>query len=107
MGCLVAQTFARPMVEAMRNLYDFFVGDAEQGALLGDVLTHQPVMIFVKAALPGSMRIGKEAARLEGAGDGLVAAELRAVIKGKGVHGASKGAQRFDDGVGDLLGTLA
>ena len=87
---MVAQRFARPMVESMSDLYDFFVGDAEQGTFLGNVLAHQPIVILVKTALPGSMGIGKEAARLEGLGDGLVAAELRAVIEGRVCTGAAR-----------------
>ena len=54
------ETFSRARVQAMRDGVQLALRVARQVRALGQVLTQQPIGIFIGAALPRAVRIGKE-----------------------------------------------
>ena len=54
------ETFLRARVQPMGDGVQVPLGVARQVRALGQVLAQQPVRVFIGAALPGAIRIGKE-----------------------------------------------
>jgi hypothetical protein len=70
------QTFSWARVEAMRDGVQLTLRVARQVCAFGQVLAQQPVGVFVCAALPGTVRIGKEDLDGEPLGQALVLGHL-------------------------------
>ena len=59
-GCGKVETFPRTRIQAMGDGVQLALRVARQVRALGQVLAQQPVRVFIGAALPGAIRIGKE-----------------------------------------------
>jgi hypothetical protein len=80
-GCGTVETFPRTRVQPMGDGVQLMFGIARQVRPLGEVLTHQPARVFIGAALPGAIRIGKE----DLDGEALVLGHLFALIVRQGL----------------------
>ena len=56
-----SQSFARRVIQAVLDHFNFLVVDIFHQALLGHILAQQPVEVLVGAALPARKRSGKVA----------------------------------------------
>jgi hypothetical protein len=74
------ETFPRARVQPMGNGVQVPLGVARQVRALGQVRAQQPVCVFIGAALPGAIRIGKEDLDGEPLGQALVLGHLLAPI---------------------------
>ena len=85
-GCLKAQTFSWPGVEAVLNPGDLIRCDLGKRHFLREVLPDQAVGIFVESAFPAVVGFGKVALTAQFCGDSLVVGKLFSVIKGNGLN---------------------
>src|ERR1700736_5767338 len=65
-----AQSFSWTLIEAQRYLVEIGLRITGQVGFLGEVLSQQPVGVFVGASLPGALRITEEDLHIGGHGDG-------------------------------------
>ena len=70
------ETFSWARVEAMRDGVQLALRIARQVGALGQILTQQPMGVFIDPALPGAVRIGKEDLDREPLGQLLVLGHL-------------------------------
>ena len=70
------EAFSRARVQAMRDGVQLALGVARQVCPLGEVLAQQPIRVFIGAALPRAVRIGKEDLDREPLGQALVLGHL-------------------------------
>src|ERR1700756_5009401 len=67
-----AQSFSWTLSEAQRYLVEIVLKITGQVGFLGEVLSQQPVGVFVGASLPWTLRITEVDLHLGGHGEGLV-----------------------------------
>ena len=79
-GCGTVETFPRARVQPMGDGVQLTLGVARQVRALGPVLAQQPARVFIGAALPGAIRIGKEDLDGEPLGQALMLSHLFAPI---------------------------
>jgi hypothetical protein len=80
-GCAVVEDQAGSLVELAGDAGEGSGAvDAQVGAL-GEVLPQQPVDVFVRASLPGCMRVGEEDLGSGGGGDLLVPEQLSSPVQ--------------------------
>ena len=72
--------------------------------MFGQVLAYETVHVLVRAALPGSIRMGEIEIQVEFSGNRFVLRELLAVVGGQGVRVIGEGAQLLKDGLRDVIG---
>ena len=77
------EAFSWPRIQAMGNGIQLALRVARQVRALGQVLAQQPIHILVGAALPRTMRIGKEHADREPLGQALMFSPLVPPIVGQ------------------------
>ena len=102
-GNFKVQSFSWALIEAQGYLVEVGLGIAGQVGFLWEVLSQQPVGVFVGAALPGALRITEVDLHLRVHREALVFGHLQASVPSQG---ASQGcgqftnlpAQRGDDG---------
>ena len=70
------QTFSWACVQAMGDGVQFALGVARQVRALGQILAQQAIGVLISAALPGTVRIGKEDLDREPLGQLLVLGHL-------------------------------
>ena len=58
---LEAKTFPRPVVESVYDAADLLKCESPEIGALGQVLTDEPVGVFVESALPGMVGVGEVA----------------------------------------------
>lgn len=66
----------------MHGRVDILCGDEFEGHLLWEGLANQSVHVFVGAAFPGGIRIGKEEVRIKRSRDAFMLGELTPVVAG-------------------------
>src|SRR6202023_629481 len=66
-----AQSFSLTLIEAQRYLVEIGLRITGQVGFLGEVLSQQPVGVFVGASLPGALRITEEDLHIGGHGEAL------------------------------------
>jgi hypothetical protein len=97
-----AQGLSWTLIEAQRYLVEIGLRAAGQVGFFGEVLSQQPVGIFVGASLPGALRITEEDLHIGGHGKALVFGHLAASVPGQRTperrrEFANVAAQRGDD----------
>jgi len=111
MGCFVAQSFSRSVVESMRGVSNLPAFDVGEVAALGEVLTHEPVGVLVETPFPGAIGMREEEVGIERRGNRLVAGEFSTVVGGDREDLAritgETGAQGGGDGRGGAPPELA
>ena len=78
------ETFPGARVEAMRDGVQLARRIPRQVRALRQILTQQPIRVFIRAALPGAVRIGKEDLNREPLGHPLMLGHLFPSIIGQG-----------------------
>jgi hypothetical protein len=68
------------VIQSALNHTQLFIGHGFHAGFFGDVLTQQAIEIFVAAALPAVLRIGKESLNAQGLVDTLMVRKLLAVV---------------------------
>ncbi len=82
MWCPVAEAFSGPVVESMHGQFDILGGDEfESHFFFREKLANQSVHVFVGAALPRGIRMGKVEVRIKRGSDALMLGELTTVIR--------------------------
>ena len=79
-GAFEAEGFSWAGVQLPGNGIEFLLSEATQVSSLGEVLPEQTVGVFVDAALPRAVRIGKVNFHTRGLGQALVLSHLLALI---------------------------
>ena len=79
-------SFARSVVEIVDDLIAAYLGDGTHAAALGQILTQQPVEIFIAAAFPGVVRRREVNLDREALFESSVVVELGAVVEGDGLE---------------------
>jgi hypothetical protein len=57
--CLESEPLSGPVIQFVLDHIQLLIGDSFHSPFLWDVLAQQPVEVFVAAALPAAIRIGK------------------------------------------------
>ena len=83
-GVSKAQSFSWTLIEAQRYLVEIGLRITGQVGVLGEVLSQQPVGVFVGALLPGALRITEEDLHIGGHGEALVFGHLQPSVPGQG-----------------------
>src|ERR1700731_5232147 len=107
-----AQSFSWMLIEAQRYLVEIGLRITGQVGFLGEVLSQQPVGVFVGASLPGALRITEEDFHLGGHREALVFGHLQPSVPGqRAPQGRGEltnvPAQRGDDRRGVFAGYFA
>ena len=89
--------FSWPLVELVFDRLNLGLGERAEVTPLGEVLAQQPVEVFIAAALPGGVRLGEVAGRIERDVDQGVLGELAAVVPSERVHTGAHWVQRMQD----------
>lgn len=82
-GAFEAEGFSWAGVQLPGNGIEFFLREVSQVSSLGEVLSEQAVGVFVDAALPWAVRIGKVNFHAGGQGQALVLSHFLALIVGQ------------------------
>ena len=85
------ETFSRARVQPMSDGIQLVLDAARQVRALGQVLAQQAIGVLIGAALPGTVRIGKEDLDREPLGQLLVLGHLFAPIIGQRFSAAEQG----------------
>src|SRR5258708_31406045 len=78
-----AQSFSWTLIEAQRYLVEIGLRITGRLGFFGEVLSQQPVGVFVGASLPGALRITEEDLHLGGHGEALVFGHLQPSVPGQ------------------------
>lgn len=78
-GC-PAEDFARAVVNLGDELVEFCLGEVLEAAAFREVFSNPAVEVFVRAALPGGVRVSEIGWDSEGVGELVVERELRSVV---------------------------
>ena len=90
-------SFARPVVQAERDLSATSLREVLHGGALEDVLTNEAVGVFVRATLPGVVGGGEVERGVRGSFDLAVAVKLCPVIDGDGLEQVPVSADELND----------
>src|ERR1700720_1646794 len=78
--CSVAEALARPIIERVNDEGKCMIGDLREVGAFGEVATQQSIGVFVRATLPGAVRVGEVHAQSGSLFDFFESGELLAVI---------------------------
>ena len=104
--CFEPQSFPGSVVEPILNHGNLFIGHCGQGTLLGHILPHQTIEVFVGTALPTGKGPCKVAHALQCGIDLGVFGKLLAVVICQCFDPAGQRLQPPDDGITDQLRRL-
>src|SRR5271170_6273797 len=82
-GSFKVQSFSWALIETQGYLVEVGLGIAGQVGFSGEVLSQQPVGVFVGAALPRALRITEVDVHLRGHGEALVFGHLQPSVPGQ------------------------
>ena len=105
-GCLESQSFSGSVIDSVFDHSQLLIGHGFHAAFLGDVLAQQSVEVFIAAALPTAIRIGKVGLDAQGLIGGLVIRKLFAVVHGQSPHPCAQGLEFVLNGTAHQVSAL-
>jgi len=88
----------------MNSLEHLLLSDLQESDGFGEILSQEPVGVFVLSPLPGMAGLGETGLTLEFFCEGFIPGKLLSVVKGEGVDEVLESFQQGHDRVGDRLG---
>lgn len=101
-----SEAFSGPMIQSVHGKQDIFLGDGVEAHLLRKELPNQAIHVFVGAALPGRIGMGKEEVGVELLGNLFMLGELLAVVRRQRVHESLERRQQGNHRVRHVLRTF-
>ena len=99
------------MIESVFDKAQLVIGNVAQVGVFGQILADEAVDLFIEAALPGLVGLGKIDFSLQFTSDGFMSGELPAVIGGNGVDPSMMAFEALGDllshGIGGFVDHLS
>lgn len=85
-GCLESEPLSGAVIQSVLDHSQLLIRDGFHAPLLGNILAQQPIEVFVAAALPAAIRIGKVGLDPQGLINDLVDRKLLAIVHRQSLH---------------------